>query len=196
MDAAKFVIVGGGMVAGYAGKQMVELGLKSGELASLSADKSVPYERPPLSKGLLAGKDTEEAIRINAEDFYRNHGIELKLGCEVPSVDCNRKRLNLKSGGEFGFEKLIIATGAHPRTLEVPGAKLQQVFYLRSMEDSKSIRRAAERAKGAVAIGGGFVGMEVAAVLAQRSIEATTVLKQDRISKRLFNPPLSAVLED
>src|SRR5207253_5953423 len=89
-----------------------------------------PYERPPLSKGFLAGKDTEEAIRINAEDFYRNHGIELKLGCEVSSVDCNRKRLNLKSRGEFGFEKLIIATGAHPRTLEVPGAKLQQVFYL------------------------------------------------------------------
>ncbi len=73
MDAAKFVIVGGGMVAGYAAKQMVELGLKPGELAILSADNSVPYERPPLSKGFLAGKDTEEAIRINAEDFYRNH---------------------------------------------------------------------------------------------------------------------------
>src|SRR5438445_13821527 len=124
MDKAKFVIAGGGMVAGYAAKRLVELGLKPGELAILSADTSVPYERPPLSKGFLAGKDTEEAIRINAEDFYRNHGIELKLGCEVSSVDCYRKRLNLKSGGEFGFEKLIIATGAHPRTLEVPGAKL------------------------------------------------------------------------
>src|SRR5207253_6874642 len=87
---------------------------------SSDLDNSVPYERPPLSKGFLAGKDTEEAIRINGEDFYRNHGVELKLGCEVSSVDCNRKRLNLKSGGEFGFEKLIIATGAHPRTLEVP----------------------------------------------------------------------------
>jgi len=196
MDAAKFVIVGGGMVAGYAAKQMVELGLKPGELAILSADNSVPYERPPLSKGFLAGKDTEEAIRINAEDFYRNHGIELKLGCEVSSVDCNRKRLNLKSGGEFGFEKLIIATGAHPRTLEVPGAKLQQVFYLRSMEDSKSIRRAAERAKRAVAIGGGFIGMEVAAVLAQRNIEVTMVLNQDRIWKRLFTPEMSEFFED
>jgi 3-phenylpropionate/trans-cinnamate dioxygenase ferredoxin reductase subunit len=87
MDAAKFVIVGGGMVAGYAAKQMVELGLKPGELAILSADNSVPYERPPLSKGFLAGKETEEAIRINGEDFYRNHGIELKLGCDVSSVD-------------------------------------------------------------------------------------------------------------
>ncbi len=196
MDAAKFVIVGGGMVAGYAAKQMVELGLKPGELAILSADNSVPYERPPLSKGFLAGKDTEEAIRINGEDFYRNHGIELKLGCEVSSVDCNRKRLNLKSGAEFGFEKLIIATGAHPRTLEVPGAKLQQVFYLRSMENSKSIRRAAERAKRAVTIGGGFIGMEVAAVLAQRNIEVTMVLNQDRIWKRLFTPEMSEFFED
>src|SRR5437763_14429062 len=102
MDAAKFVILGGGMVAGYAAKQMVELGLKPGELAILSADNSVPYERPPLSKGFLAGKDTEEAIRMNADDFYRDHGIDLKLGCEVPSVDCNRKPLSLKSGRAFG----------------------------------------------------------------------------------------------
>src|SRR5438093_13606549 len=132
MDAAKFVIVGGGMVAGYAAKQMVELGLKPGELAILSADNSVPYERPPLSKGFLAGKDTEEAIRINDEDFYRNHAIELKLGCEVLSGDCNHNRLTLKSGGVFGFDRLIIATGARPRTHVSPGLTLRQVFYLRS----------------------------------------------------------------
>src|SRR5438094_3657682 len=99
MDAAKFVILGGGMVAGYAAKQMVELGLKPGELAILSADNSVPYERPPLSKGFIAGKDTEEAIRINAEDFYRNHGIEVKVCCDVSTVDRYGKRLNLKAGG-------------------------------------------------------------------------------------------------
>src|SRR6266567_8399358 len=98
MNESKFVILGGGMVAGYAAKQLVELGLPAGELTILTADNSVPYERPPLSKGFLAGKDTEETIRINPKDFYRNHGIELKLGCEVSSVDCNRKRLNLKSG--------------------------------------------------------------------------------------------------
>src|SRR5438132_5419693 len=195
MDAAKFVIVGGGMVAGYAAKQMVELGLKPGELAILSADNSVPYERPPLSKGFVPGKETEEGIRFNGEDFCRNHGIELKRGCEV-SINCNRKRLNLKSGAEFGFEKLIIATGAHPRTLEVPGAKLQQVFYLRSMENSKSIRRAAERAKRAVTIGGGFIGMEVAPVLAQRNIEVTMVLNQDRIWKRLSTREMSELFED
>src|SRR5713101_1899577 len=118
MDKAKFVIAGGGMVAGYAAKRLVELGLKPGELAILSADTSVPYERPPLSKGFLAGKDSEDAIRINPEDFYRKHGIEVKRDCEVAGVDPKRKRLTLKSGGEFRFDKLIVATGANPRTLE------------------------------------------------------------------------------
>src|SRR5262245_18921700 len=114
MSESRFVILGGGMVAGYAAKQLVELGLKPGDLAILSGDTSVPYERPPLSKSFLAGKDTEDAIRINAEDFYREHGIEVKLRSQVSAVDPKRKRLTLQAGGEFGFDKLIVATGASP----------------------------------------------------------------------------------
>jgi NADPH-dependent 2,4-dienoyl-CoA reductase/sulfur reductase-like enzyme len=129
------------MVAGYAAKEMVECGLKPGEMAIISADTAVPYERPPLSKGFLAGKDTEESIRIVPEEFYRDHGIELRLGVEVSEVDAGRRRLVLKSGGELGFEKLIIATGAHPRTLAIPGANLRQVHYLRSLDDSKAIQK-------------------------------------------------------
>ena len=83
MDQSNVVILGGGMVAGYAAKQLMELGLPKGELAILSADNAVPYERPPLSKSFLAGKDSEDAIKINAEDFYKKHGIELRLQCEV-----------------------------------------------------------------------------------------------------------------
>ena len=105
MNNSRFVIAGGGMVAGYAAKQLVELGLKPGELTILSADTSVPYERPPLSKGFLAGKDSEDAIRINPEDFYREHGIEVKLGCEISALDPKRKRLILSSGDEFGFDQ-------------------------------------------------------------------------------------------
>jgi NADPH-dependent 2,4-dienoyl-CoA reductase/sulfur reductase-like enzyme len=195
MNESRFVIVGGGMVAGYAAKQLVELGLKSGELAILSADTSIPYERPPLSKGFLAGKDTEDGIRINPDDFYRKHGIEVKLGCEISGVDSKRKRLTLKSGGEFGFNKLIVATGARPRTLDIPGAKLRGLHYLRSLDDSKSIRRSAEKAKSAVVIGGGFIGMEVAAVLGQKTIEVTVILSDDRIWKRLFSPQMSSFFE-
>ncbi len=195
MQESRFVIAGGGMVAGYAAKQLVELGLQPGELAILSADNSVPYERPPLSKGFLAGKDTEEGIRINAEDFYRQHGIEVKLGSTISAVDAKRKRLILKSGDEFGFGKLIVATGARPRILNIPGTKLGNLYYLRSLDDSKAIRRAAATAKHALVIGGGFIGMEVAAVLAQQGIAVTMVLIEDRISKRLFTPEISTFFD-
>ena len=195
MSESRFVILGGGMVAGYAAKQFVELGLKPDELAIISADTAVPYERPPLSKGFLAGKDTEDAIRINSENFYREHRVEIKLGCEASSVDTSRKRLLLKTGGEVGFEKLIIATGARPRTLNVPGAGLGNVHYLRSLDDSKFVRRSAENVKQAAVIGGGFIGMEVAAVLAQKGIEVTMVLNEDRIWKRFFSPQMSGFFE-
>jgi 3-phenylpropionate/trans-cinnamate dioxygenase ferredoxin reductase component len=195
MNESRFVILGGGMVAGYAAKQLVELGLKPGELAILSADTSIPYERPPLSKGFLAGKETEEAIRINPEDFYGKQGIDVKLDCVVSAVDPQRKRLTLKSGGEFGFNKLIIATGARPRTLEIPGAQLRNLHYLRSLDDSKAIQRSAENVKRAVVIGGGFIGMEVAAVLSQKGIEVTMILSDDRIWKRLFSPQMSSFFE-
>src|SRR4051794_24586277 len=98
MDKYRVVIAGGGMVAGYAAKQLAELGIKPGELVILSAESSLPYERPPLSKGFLAGKDTEDSVRISPEAFYREHGIEVRLGCRVTAVDTSRKQLALSSG--------------------------------------------------------------------------------------------------
>ena len=195
MNQANVVILGGGMVAGYAAKQLVELSLPKGELAILSADTAVPYERPPLSKGFLAGKDSEESIRISPEEFYKNNGIELRLQCEVASLDLKRKRLVLKNGDEFGFQKLVVATGARPRSLEIPGSKLKNLFYLRSLGDSRNIRNASEKVKCAVVIGGGFIGMEVAAVLAQKGIEVSMVVSDDRVFKRLFSPEMSNFFE-
>jgi NADPH-dependent 2,4-dienoyl-CoA reductase/sulfur reductase-like enzyme len=195
MNQSKIVILGGGMVAGYAAKQLVELALPKGELTILSADNTVPYERPPLSKSFLAGKDTEDAIKINPDAFYKDHGIELTLECEVTSLDVKRKRLILKSGEEFGFQKLIIATGSRPRTLSIPGSHLHNLFYLRTLTDSKTIRSAAEKAKHAVVIGGGFIGMEVASILAQKEIEVALVVNDDRLFKRLFSPEMSLFFE-
>jgi NADPH-dependent 2,4-dienoyl-CoA reductase/sulfur reductase-like enzyme len=195
MNGSKYVIVGGGMVAGYAAKQFIELGLKSGELAVLSADTSVPYERPPLSKGFLAGRDSEESVRINSEEFYRHNGIDIRLGCLVTGVEPQRHLLSLQTGEEFRFEKLILATGSRVRKLNVPGAELGNVLYLRSLDDSKTIRQSAQGAKRAVVIGGGFIGMEVAAVLAQKGIEVTMVLNEERIWKRFFSPPMSQFFE-
>ena len=194
MDQSNIVILGGGMVAGYAAKQMVELGLPKGELAILSADTAVPYERPPLSKGFLAGDDSEDAIRINPQDFYGKHGIELRLQCRVTAVDVKR-RLIRSNNDDFGFQKLIVATGARPRTLNIPGSGLKNLFYLRTLNDSRNIRNAAEKAKHAIVIGSGFIGMEVAAVFAQKGIEVAMVLNEDRVFKRLFSPEMSSFFE-
>jgi NADPH-dependent 2,4-dienoyl-CoA reductase/sulfur reductase-like enzyme len=196
MKTSKYLILGGGMVAGYAAKQLVESGLKPHELTIMSADSSIPYERPPLSKGFLAGKETEASILINADDFYRAHVIEVRLNCVVSSVDSAGKNVRLQSGEEIGFEKLVVATGAQVRTLDVPGSNLMDVYYLRTLEDSKRIRQKAEGAKRAVVIGGGFIAMEVTSVLAQKGIETTMVLPDDRIWKRFFTAPMSRFFEE
>lgn len=194
MDRSKFVIAGGGMVAGYAAKQLVELGLGSGELTILSMDDAVPYERPPLSKGFLAGRDSEESIRINPESFYRERGIGIRLGIEVTEVQPDRSRLLLR-GGEIGFENLVLATGAHARMLDIPGARLANVHYLRSLHDSRSIRESARKAKRAAVIGGGFIAMEVASILAQEHIEVTMLVREERVWQRLFTHEMSKSFE-
>jgi NADPH-dependent 2,4-dienoyl-CoA reductase/sulfur reductase-like enzyme len=148
-----------------------------------------------LSKGFLAGKDNEDAIRISPAEFYKEHGIELKLQCEVSEVNSKSKRLIFKAGGEFSFDRLVIATGARARKLNIPGANLRNVFYLRTLDDSRSIRNELKKVKRAVVIGGGFIGMEVTAVLTQAGIEVTMVLSDDRIWKRLFTPEMSNFFE-
>ncbi|HEV2177138.1 MAG TPA: FAD/NAD(P)-binding oxidoreductase [Terriglobia bacterium] len=193
--SAEYVILGGGMVAGYAAKELVKLGLKSGELMIVSADDFLPYERPPLSKGFLSGKDTEESVFINRPDFYREHGIEVKLETTISSVDLKNKRLQSSLGEDFSFQKLLLATGARPRTLDVPGDDLTNVFYLRSLADSRNIRSRASTGAKAVVIGGGFIGMEVASVLAQKKIETTIVIQSDRVWDRVFTPAMSAFFE-
>src|SRR5450432_3094819 len=195
MKISKYAILGGGMVAGYAAKQLVENGLKPGELTIVSADTSLPYERPPLSKGFLAGKDTEAGIRINPEDFYREHEIEVRLHCQADGIDAGRKLLRLRSGEDLGFERLIIATGARVKTLDVPGSDLAGIYYLRSMEDARRIRAHAGSAKRALVAGSGFIGMEVASVLAQKGLAITMVLREDRIWKKFFTPAMSRFFE-
>jgi 3-phenylpropionate/trans-cinnamate dioxygenase ferredoxin reductase component len=195
MLGSKYLILGGGMVAGYCAKQYVENGGKAGDLAIVSGDNALPYERPPLSKSFLAGKDTEEAVLINAADFYSKNGIEVKLNTRVASIDVPGKRLRTSSGEDHGFEKLILATGAEVRTLDVPGASSDNVLYLRSLADSKRIRDRSSYAKKAAVLGGGFIAMEVASVLASRGVETTMLVREERIWKAFFTPEMSAFFD-
>jgi 3-phenylpropionate/trans-cinnamate dioxygenase ferredoxin reductase component len=188
----KHLVLGGGMVAGYLAKEYVDNGGSSGDLAIVSADDVVPYERPPLSKGFLAGKDSEESVLISPPDFYEKHGIHIRRDTTITSLDPERKRLRTAAGEEFAFEKLVFATGAQVRTLDVPGASPRNVLYLRSFADSRRIRERAADAKRAVVVGGGFIAMEVTSVLAGRGIETAMLIRDDRMGKAIFTPEMSA----
>ena len=183
------------MVAGYAAKELASRGLGSGELTIVSADDTLPYERPPLSKGFLSGKDTEDGILINKPEWYEQQGIDIRLRTIIDEIDLKKKRLNANSGEAFECETLLIATGARARKLECPGSDLPNVLYLRSLGDSRKIRERAANSKQAVVIGGGFIGMEVASVLSQKNIETSLIIREDRVWNRVFTPAMSEFFE-
>lgn len=191
MHQYQTILLGGGMVAGYAAKEFVECSLKSGELGIVSADNALPYERPPLSKSFLAGKDTQQSVLINPEGFYREHGIGVHLNTKIDRIDIAGNQL-VDSGGEvFRFSKLIIATGAQVRRLEVPGADRRNVLYLRSLSDSVKLRGALAGARKVAVIGSGFIGMEVASQSAQQGRDTTMIFPEDRVWKNFFTPEMS-----
>jgi NADPH-dependent 2,4-dienoyl-CoA reductase/sulfur reductase-like enzyme len=113
----------------------------------------------------------------------------------VVKVDFRRRRLQGPSGKVIGFDQLLIATGSTVRRLKVPGANRSEVFYLRQMKDSQAIQAQIKRGKRAVVIGSGFIGMEVASVLASQGVRTTMVFPDDRVWKRLFTPPVSTFFE-
>ena len=178
------------MVAGYAVKEFVETGLKAGELGVVSADNALPYERPPLSKGFLSGKEDEKSVLINPEGLYRDHGIGVHLGVQIERIDLPNNRL-LAAAEEFRFQKLVLATGARPRMLNIPGAQTGTVLYLRSLSDSASLRDRLKSARKVVVSGGGFIGMEVASQSAQLGCETALVFPEERVWKSFFTPEMS-----
>jgi NADPH-dependent 2,4-dienoyl-CoA reductase/sulfur reductase-like enzyme len=164
-------------------------------LTIISAENTLPYERPPLSKGFLAGKDTEDGILINKLEWYEKQGIDIKLRTTIDKIDLKKKRLYADCGEVFEFEALLIATGASARKLDCPGNELPNVFYLRSLADSRKIREKAASFKQAVVIGSGFIGMEVASVLSQKNIDTSLIIREDRVWSRVFTRAMSEFFE-
>ena len=189
------ILLGGGMVAGYAAKEFVEAGLKPGELGIVSADSALPYERPPLSKGFLSAKENEESVLINPEGFYREHAIGVHLNVPIERIDVPGNRL-VGGGEEFHFRRLILATGAGPRTLAIAGAEGGNILYLRSLSDSARLRDRLKSAKKVLVIGSGFIGMEVASQSAQQGRDTTMVFPEERVWKSFFTPEMSRFFEE
>jgi NADPH-dependent 2,4-dienoyl-CoA reductase/sulfur reductase-like enzyme len=168
------VIVGGG-AAGLAAADMLRREGFQGVLTLISADDAAPYDRPNLSKDFLAGNAPDDWMPLRAPEFYAERHIDLVLNARVASLDVRQRRVVLEGGKEYAFEALLIATGADPVRLEIPGAADSQIHYLRTFADSRAIVAKAASAKRAVVVGASFIGLEVAASLRARGLDVHVV---------------------
>jgi NADPH-dependent 2,4-dienoyl-CoA reductase/sulfur reductase-like enzyme len=187
------VIVGGGLASARAIKGFREAG-GEGRITLLSTDTSLPYHRPPLSKTYLRGESEAVDTLVEGGDFYAEHDVDVRLETRAESLDLGERTLRLEGGGEQPFDRLLLATGASPRRLDVPGADLEGVFSLRSLDDSTAIREAARNARHAVVVGAGFIGMEVAASLSQLGLEVTLVHRGEGLFEILHARQLAQFL--
>jgi apoptosis-inducing factor 3 len=181
----RIVVVGGG-AAGFAAAEMLRREGFAGDVTLVSADTDAPYDRPNCSKDYLAGKAPEDWMPLKPFDFYQQQSIELLLGAEVLAVDVKTRQVALAGGRDIPFDKLLLATGAEPVRLEIPGADLPHVHVLRSLTDARAIITQAKAARRAVVIGASFIGLEVAAALRARDIEVHVVAPERRPLERVF----------
>jgi NADPH-dependent 2,4-dienoyl-CoA reductase/sulfur reductase-like enzyme/nitrite reductase/ring-hydroxylating ferredoxin subunit len=181
------LIVGGGG-AGLAAADMLRREGYDGPLTMISADDSPPCDRPNLSKDYLAGTAQEEWIPLRAPSYYDDHRIDLLLNTRVTSLDLRHKRVELDGGGSRGYSSLLLATGAEPVRLDIPGAAAGQVLYLRTLADSKAIIARTTGARRVVVVGASFIGLEVAASLRARDIEVHVVAPERTPLERVMGP--------
>jgi 3-phenylpropionate/trans-cinnamate dioxygenase ferredoxin reductase subunit len=190
MNRNQLVIAGGGLAAARAIKAYREAG-GEGPVTLVAAEGMLPYHRPALSKRYLRG-ETSETPYVEGEAFYRDHDVDVLLETKVVAVDAGRRRLTLDNGLRLGYDLLLLATGATPRRLRVPGSDLDGVFALRTIADSTAIRDTALAARRAVVAGGGFIGMEAAASLRALGLEVTLI----HLGRRLLDVLGSTELSD
>ena len=187
--SGRVVIVGGG-AAGFAAAEMLRRHGFAGEIAMLSHDSAAPVDRPNLSKDYLAGSAPEDWVPLRGPDWYADNNVTLELGTEVTAFNPQAKTVTLHSGASLPYDKLLLATGAEPVKLPVPGADLPHVHVLRSLADSRAIIAAAKTAKRVVVIGASFIGLEVAASLRARELEVHVVAPEKRPLEKVFGPEL------
>ena len=162
-----------------------------GTITVVSDEPHLPYQRPPLSKAFLSGDSGEEQLALRAPAAYEKLDVIFKLGVSVTAIDTDNRRLSLDDGETLHFSKLALCTGARARALPIPGAELQNVHYLRTMDDVKRIKQSADIAKTAVIIGGGYIGLETAASLTKLGIAVTVLEAESRLLQRVASETTS-----
>jgi len=188
---ASVVIVGGG-AAGNAAAEMLRREGYAGPITMITADESPPCDRPNLSKDYLAGNAPADWIPLRSAEFYQRHRIDVRLGARVTALDAVAKRVTLEDGRRLEFDRLLLATGADPVRLEMPGGELPHVHYLRTLGDANRIIDAAKGARSVVVMGASFIGLEVAASLRTRGLVVHVVAPETQPLERIMGPELGA----
>lgn len=185
----KIVIVGGG-AAGFAAADMLRRQEFRGSIVMLSNDAAPPLDRPNLSKDYLAGSAPEDWLPLRPESFYAEAGIDLQLNSDVGSIDTKARDVVIAGGGTIRYDRLLLATGAEPVRLPIPGADQRHVHVLRSLADCRAIIESAKGARRAIVIGASFIGLEAAAALRARDIEVHVVAPEARPMERVLGPDM------
>jgi len=185
----RIVIVGGG-AAGFAAAEMLRRQQFQGSIVMLSDDDASPVDRPNLSKDYLAGNAPEDWVPLRGDDFYAEQHIDLRLKTTVTAIDARSREVALVGGGKVAYDRLLLATGAEPVRLPLPGMDLPHVHTLRTLRDCRAIIAGAATARRAVVMGASFIGLEVAASLRARNIEVHVVAPEKRPMERILGPQM------
>jgi 3-phenylpropionate/trans-cinnamate dioxygenase ferredoxin reductase subunit len=190
-----FVIAGAGLAGAKAAEALREQGF-DGRVVLVGAEVHLPYERPPLSKDYLAGNAERTSFEVHDADWYTEHDIELRLGWEVLGIDPAAHAVALAGGSELTYTKLLLATGSSPRRLPIDGAEAADVHYLRYVGDSEEIRELLGDGVRLVIVGGGWIGLEVAATARQKGAHVTVLESGELPLLRVLGQELAVVFAD
>lgn len=193
--ALRSVVIVGGGAAGSAAAEMLRREGYDGTLTMLSADDAAPYDRPNLSKDYLAGTAQEDWIPLRGAEFYEKKKIDVRLRTRVAAIEVADRFVTLADGGRVNFDALLLATGASPVRLDVPGADSPRLHYLRTLDDSRAIIAKAKDAKRVAVIGASFIGLETAAALRERGLEVHVIGPQLRPLERVLGPELGDMIK-
>jgi NADPH-dependent 2,4-dienoyl-CoA reductase/sulfur reductase-like enzyme len=189
-----FVIVGASLAGAKAAETLREEGFE-GAVVLIGAEDQYPYERPPLSKGYLLGKDDRASVFVLEDGWYAEHDVDLRLGTTVTSIDRAARRVSLAGGESVPYDRLLITTGASPRRLNIPGGDLAGVRYLRTLGDSEQLGAALRGGGRVVIAGAGWIGLETAAAAREYGCEVTVVEPEAGALRRALGPELGEVFE-
>jgi 3-phenylpropionate/trans-cinnamate dioxygenase ferredoxin reductase component len=187
----RVVIVGAGQAGAQVAVSLRQLGF-GGDITLLGEEPHLPYQRPPLSKGYLSGEMALERTWLRSESYYEKHRIDLRLGARAARILRRERTVVTADDQSLGYDALVLCTGTAARRLRLPGVDLPGVFYLRTLADSDAIKAAIRPGARAVIIGGGYIGLEVAASLAKLGAEVVVVEALERVMNRVVAAPVSA----